>query len=70
MTHSEIIIITLSLFIGSTFGVYRAIRYINLHTRPPINTLTRSSGDIELQYIEPSTNNTLDLLQPQQVYIF
>jgi hypothetical protein len=70
MSHSDIIIIiTVSLFITSTVGVYTAIRYINLNTRPPVNTLI-SSGDIELvDYIEPSSNNSLDLVQPQQVYI-
>jgi hypothetical protein len=69
MTHLDIIIITGTLFISSTLGVYAALRYINQHTNPAMNTLTRRSGDIELQYIEPSTNNNLDLLQPQQVYI-
>jgi hypothetical protein len=68
MSHFDIIIITVTLFISSTAGVYVAVRYTNLLTRPPVNTLTRRSGDIELQYIEPSTNNNLDLLQPQQVY--
>jgi hypothetical protein len=68
MTHFDIIIITGTLFITSTLGVYAGLRYINHHTTPPINTLTRRSGDIELQYIEPATNNNLDLLQPQQVY--
>jgi hypothetical protein len=70
MTHFDIIIITGTLFITSTIGVYAALRYINHHTTPAINTLTRRSGDIELQYIEPATNNNLDLLQPQQVYTF
>jgi|HubBroStandDraft_3_1064219.scaffolds.fasta_scaffold00084_12 hypothetical protein len=68
MSHLDIIIITGTLFISSTIGVYAALRYINQHTNPAMNTLTRRSGDIELQYIEPSTNNNLDLLQPQQVY--
>jgi hypothetical protein len=78
MSHLDIIIITGTLFISSTLGVYAALRYINHHTNPAMNTLTRR-GDIELQYIEPSsnnnldllqpsTNNTLDLVQPQQVY--
>jgi len=67
MSHSDIIIITVTLFVTSTAGVYVAVRYTNLLTRPPVNTLTRRSGDIELQYIEPSTNNTLDLLQPEEV---
>jgi len=67
MSHSDIIIITATLFVTSTAGVYVAVRYTNLLTRPPVNTLTRRSGDIELQYIEPSTNNTLDLLQHEEV---
>jgi hypothetical protein len=68
MSHSDIIIIiTITLFVSSTVGVYAGVRYIHLHSRPPINTLRRR-GDIELQNIEPSTNNNLDLLQPQPVY--
>jgi hypothetical protein len=68
-SHSDIIIIiTVTLFISSTIGVYAALKYINVHTNPPMNTLLRSRGDIELQYIEPSRDNNLDLLQPQQVY--
>src|SRR5580693_6593819 len=70
MSHLDIIIITGTLFISSTIGVYAALRYINQHTNPAMNTLTRRSGDIELQYIDPSTYNNLDLLQPQQVYTF
>jgi hypothetical protein len=55
MSHTDIIIITGICFISSTVGVYAVLKYINLHTRPPINSLIRSSGDIELQdYIEPS----------------
>jgi hypothetical protein len=68
MSHTDVIIITVTLFTISTVGIFAGLRYINLHTRPPVNTLLRSRGDIELQYIEPSTNNTLDLLQPEQVY--
>src|SRR6266850_2470056 len=67
MSHSDVIIITVALFLTSTVGVYATIRCINQHINPPINSLSRR-GDIELQYIEPSTNNTLDLLQPQQIY--
>lgn len=68
MTHTDVIIITLTLFTISTVGIFAGLKYINLHTRPPVNTLLRSRGDIELQYIEPSTNNNLDLLQPEHVY--
>jgi hypothetical protein len=52
MSHSDIIIISVTLFISSTLGVYSAIRVIKQHTRPPVNTLIRR-GDIELNYIEP-----------------
>jgi hypothetical protein len=69
MSHLDIIIITGTILISSTLGVYAVLRCINQHTNPPINTLSRRSGDIELQYIEPSIDNNLDLLQPQQVYI-
>jgi hypothetical protein len=67
MSHTDIIIITVTVFISSTAGLYAVLKYINQHTRPPVNTLTRR-GDIELQYIEPSSNNNLDLLQPQPVH--
>jgi hypothetical protein len=54
MTHSDIIIITGTLFFSATVGVYALIRVINKHTRSPVNTLVRQ-GDIELvDYIEPS----------------
>lgn len=52
MSHSDIIIITGTLLFSSTVGVYAIIRYIKLHTIPPVNRLTRS-GDIELQEIDP-----------------
>jgi len=68
MSHLDVILIIVTVSISSTLGVYLVWRCINQHTNPPINSLTRRSGDIELQYIEPSTNNTLDLLQPQRVY--
>jgi hypothetical protein len=60
MTNSNIIIITVTLSVVSTLGVFAAIRVINQYTRPPVNSLVRS-GDIELvDYIEPS--------QPVHVY--
>jgi hypothetical protein len=53
MSHSDIIIITGTLFFFSTVGVYALIRVIKQHSRPPVNTLERS-GDIQLvDYIEP-----------------
>jgi hypothetical protein len=65
MSHFDIIIITGAVFISSTLGLYAALKYINLCTRPPVNTLIRSSRDIELQSIETLRNNSLDLLHPQ-----
>jgi hypothetical protein len=60
MTHQETIWVVATVCFASTFGVFATIRYIKLHTRPPVNTLVRS-GDIELvDYIEPS--------RPQQIY--
>jgi hypothetical protein len=60
MSEKDIIIIVATLTFASTVGVYAAIRYIKLHTRPPMNTLVRS-GDIELpDFIEPT--------HPQQIY--
>lgn len=70
MSHTDIIIITATLFFTSTVGVYAAIRCINKHWAPAQNRLVRR-GDIELvDYIEPSTNNNLDLLEPQPAYIY
>jgi hypothetical protein len=60
MANSDIIIITVTLTLVSTLGVFAAIRVVNQYTRAPENTLVRS-GDIELgDYIEPT--------QPTQVY--
>jgi hypothetical protein len=67
MSHLDVIIISVSLILTSTLGVYAVIRCVNQHTNPPMNALARR-GDIELQYIEPSRNNNLDLVQPDQVY--
>ena len=47
MSHFDIIIITTTLFVFSTVGVYVVVKYINLHTKPPVNSLRRRSGDIE-----------------------
>lgn len=61
MSHTDIIWIVVTLTFSSTVGVYAAIRYTNLHTRPPVNTLVRS-GDIELvDYIEPTHVRDIDL---------
>jgi hypothetical protein len=69
MSHQDIIIILITATFASTVGIYATIRYINLHTRPPVNTLVRS-GDIELvDYIEPTYPNQVlhypDLFAPQ-----
>lgn len=69
MLSSNIIIITATVTISSTLGVYVVIRKIIQYTRPPVNTLVRS-GDIELvDYIEPTQPQQaythLDLLEPQ-----
>jgi len=60
MTHSDIIIIVVTATFASTFGVYAAIRYINLHTRPPVNTLVRL-GDIELVDVNHIHSNLRDI---------
>jgi len=67
MSHLDVILITGGLFLISTLGVCAAVRCINHHTNPPVNSIWRR-GDIELQYIEPSRNNNLDLVQPDQVF--
>ena len=67
MSHTDIIWIVGTLTFASTVGVFAAIRYIKLHTRPPVNTLVRS-GDLELiDYIEPTQphHNYPDLLVQQ-----
>lgn len=65
MTHTEIIWVLVTASFASTFGVYAVIRVIKQYTRPPMNTLTRGSGDIELNYIEPTQSNYPDLLTSQ-----
>lgn len=62
MSHTDIILITVTLFVTFTIGGYALVKYINIHTRPPVNSLRRTTGDIELQYIEPSTNNTSEVI--------
>jgi hypothetical protein len=57
---SDIIIIVVTLTFASTFGVYAAIRVINRHTRPPVNTLVRS-GDIELVDVDHIQSNLRDI---------
>jgi hypothetical protein len=71
MSHTDILIITGTLFFCSTVGVYAAIRYIKIHTRPVENVLTRR-GEIDLEnYIQPTqppqtyTPRYLDLLNPE-----
>jgi hypothetical protein len=71
MSHSDIIIIVVTLTISSTLGVYAVVRYINLHTRPPVNTLVRP-GDFQLvDYIEPTRPDyayyPIDLSNPQYI---
>ena len=69
MSHTDIIIITSTLLFASTFGVYAAIRVINRHTRPPVNSLEIPRAIELVDYIEPNQpqqiHNYLDLLEPQ-----
>jgi len=60
MSHSDIIIIVVTLTFSTTFGVYALIRVINQHTRPPVNTLVRS-GDIELVDVNHIQSNLRDI---------
>jgi hypothetical protein len=74
MSHSDIIWIIVTATFSSTVGVYAAVRYIKLHTRPPVNTLVRS-GDLQLvDYIEPThppqVYTNLDLLESQNSNIY
>src|SRR5258708_21660444 len=65
MSHTDVIIITVTLFISSTLGVYALVRVINQHVTPPVNRLQRPR-DIELtDYIEPTQSYIPDLLNPQ-----
>jgi len=69
MSHTEIIWLVVTLSFTSTVGVYATIRYIKLHTTPPVNTLVRS-GDIELgDYIEQTQPiyNYPDLTESAQI---
>jgi hypothetical protein len=71
MSQTEIIWIVVTVAFSSTVGVYAVVRYINLHTRPPVNTLVRP-GDIEMvDYIEPTRPDyayyQIDLSNPQYI---
>lgn len=53
-TQDQIIIICVLAFIAAPLGTFISIKTINKLTRPPVNTLTTRTGDIELgHYIEP-----------------
>lgn len=53
-TQDQIIIICVLAFIAAPLGTFISIKTINKLTRPPVNTLTTTTGDIELgHYIEP-----------------
>jgi hypothetical protein len=68
MSHTDIIIITGTLLLSSTVGIYAVLKYINLHTRPPVNSLIRSTRDIELQdYIERDSNLLQVHIEPSRV---
>jgi hypothetical protein len=68
MSHTDIIIITGTLLLSSTVGIYAVLKYIKLHTRPPVNSLIRSSRDIELQdYIERDSNLLQVHIEPSRV---
>ena len=69
MSHTDIIIITSTLLFASTFGVYAAIRVINRHTRPPVNSLEMPRAIELVDYIEPNqpplVHTNLDLLEAE-----
>jgi hypothetical protein len=53
-TQNQIIIICALAFIAVPLGTFTTIKLIKKLSRTPVNTLIRGSGDIELNYIEPS----------------
>jgi hypothetical protein len=59
-TQHQIIAICVIAFISVPLGTFIAIKTINKLSRPQVNTLTRTRGDIELDYIDPA--------QPGRVY--
>lgn len=60
-TQHQIIALSVIAFISIPLGTFITIKTINKLTRPQVNTLTRTTGDIELlNYIDP--------VQPDQVY--
>nr|QGP74779.1 hypothetical protein [Russula griseocarnosa] len=69
MSHTEIIFIVITATFASTFGVYVAIKKINQYTRVPINTISRTNQDIELQYIEHVPARDSYLIEPQPSYL-
>ena len=59
--QNQIIMLCILIFIAVPVGTFVTIKTINKLSRPPVNTLTRDRGDIELiDYIEP--------LQPAYTY--
>jgi hypothetical protein len=63
-THDQIIAVCVLAIISVPLGTFIAIKTINKLSRPPVNTLTRSHGDIELgNYIEPDYSYYPDLLE-------
>lgn len=53
-TQHQIIAFCVIAFLAVPLGTFTAIKCIKKLTRPPVNTLIRSHGDIELNFIEPS----------------
>jgi hypothetical protein len=53
-TQHQIIAICIILAIAVPVGTFTAIKTINKLMRPPVNSLVRTHGDIELNYIEPT----------------
>jgi hypothetical protein len=70
MSHSDIIIIVVTLTISSTLGVYAAVNVIKKYTRPIENVLQRPISDIEIggnRYVR--TQDYPDLLvEPSRIY--
>jgi len=53
--QNQIIMLCILIFIAVPVGTFVTIKTINKLSTPPVNTLTRNRGDIELiDYIEPS----------------
>jgi hypothetical protein len=57
MSHTDIVIVVLTLTFVSSVGLYGIIKNITVSTPRPTNVLRRQHQDIELQHVDPIQSN-------------